>query len=137
MTKYLDDTGLAYLWLKLKEKFAGKQDKLTGTAGQVVGFDSSGLPVAQDAPKAKSASATLSASGWDSTAKTQSVTVTGVLADETKQLITPAPAMASQTAYYDAGIKCTMQAANSLTFTADTVPTADLTVYVVMQEVSA
>lgn len=137
MTKYLDDTGLAYLWLKLKEKFAGKQDKLTGTAGQVVGFDSSGLPVAQDAPKAKSVSATLSASGWDSTAKTQTVTVTGVLADETKQFITPTPALASQAAYYEAGIKCTGQAANSLTFTADTVPTADLTVYVVMQEVSA
>ena len=136
MTKYLDDTGLAYLWLKLKEKFAGKQDKLTGTAGQVVGFDSSGLPVAQDAPKAKSVSATLSASGWDSTAKTQTVTVTGVSATETAQMITPTPALASQTAYYDAGILCTGQAADSLTFTCKTVPTADLAVYVVIQEVA-
>ena len=80
---------------------------------------------------------TLSASGWDYTAKTQTVAVTGVSATETDQLITPVPALASQTAYYDAGIKCTGQAANSLTFTADTVPVEDLTVYVTIQEVSA
>ena len=90
-----------------------------------------------DAAGPKTAAVTLSASGWDSTAKTQTVTVTGVSATETAQLITPVPALASQTSYYDAGIKCTGQAANSLTFTADTVPTADLTVYVTIQEVSA
>ena len=90
-----------------------------------------------DAAGPKTAAVTLTASGWDSTAKTQTVTVTGVSATETAQLITPVPALASQTSYYDAGIKCTGQAANSLTFTADTVPTADLTVYVTIQEVSA
>ena len=79
---------------------------------------------------------TLAAASWDSTAKTQTVTATGVLADETAQLIQPTPALASQTAYYDAGILCTGQAANSLTFTADTIPTADLTVYVTIQEVT-
>ena len=51
-------------------------------------------------------------------------------------MITPTPALASQTAYYDAGIICTGQAVDSLTFTADTIPTADLTVYVVIQEVA-
>lgn len=84
-----------------------------------------------------STAVTLSASGWDSSAKTQTVTVSGVLADETKQLITPAPAAASQVAYYSAGIRCTGQAANNLTFTAKTIPTADLTVYVTVQEVKA
>ena len=79
---------------------------------------------------------TLSSSNWSSTAKTQTVTVTGVLANETKQLITPTPALSSQTAYYNAGIRCTNQASNSLTFTAKTIPTDDLTVYVTMQEVS-
>ena len=83
-----------------------------------------------------STAVTLSASGWNSSSKTQTVTVSGVLADETKQLITPAPAAASQAAYYNAGIRCTNQAANSLTFTAKTIPTADLTVYVTIQEVS-
>ena len=84
-----------------------------------------------------STAVTLSASGWNSSAKTQTVTVSGVLADETKQLITPAPAAASQAAYYSAGIRCTGQEADSLTFTAKTIPTADLTVYVTIQEVRA
>lgn len=83
-----------------------------------------------------STAVTLSASGWNSSSKTQTVTVPGVLTDETKQLITPTPAIASQTDYYNAGIRCTNQAADSLTFTAETVPTEDLTIYVTIQEVS-
>lgn len=83
--------------------------------------------------KPKRITVTLTAAGWDSTAKTQTVTVTGVSATETDQMITPTPALASQSAYYDAGILCTGQAADSLTFTCKTVPTADLTVYVVIQ----
>lgn len=86
----------------------------------------------QDGPK--TVSVTLAAASWDSTAKTQTVTVTGVKASETAQMITPTPALASQTAYYEAGILCTGQAADSLTFTCKTVPTTDLTVYVVMEE---
>lgn len=84
----------------------------------------------------KSVSVTLASASWDSTAKMQTVTVTGVSAIEKAQMITPTPALASQSAYYDAGILCTGQAANSLTFTCKTVPTADLTVYVVIQEVA-
>lgn len=77
---------------------------------------------------------TLSASGWSS--DTQTVTVSGVLADETAQLITPVPALASQEAYYDAGIIGSGQAANSLTFTArNSKPTSNLTVYVIIQAV--
>lgn len=34
----------------LEELANAKQDKLTGTAGQMVGFDDAGQPVAQDAP---------------------------------------------------------------------------------------
>ena len=83
----------------------------------------------------KSVTVTLPASGWSS--NTQTVTVSGVLADETKQLIQPMPAMASQSAYYGAGILCTNQAANSLTFTCQEAPSSDLTVYVVIQGVTA
>lgn len=94
---------------------------------------------------------TLTADGWvDATAvpppdpdgptvtqiKQQTVTVSGVSATETAQLITPTPAIASQSAYYEAGIMCTGQAANSLTFTCQTVPTSNLTVYVVIQPLS-
>lgn len=89
------------------------------------------------ADKPKRASVTLTASGWNSSAKTQTVTVNGVLADESAQVIQPIPAIASQSAYNAAGILATGQAANSITFTASTVPTADLSVYVVITEVTA
>ena len=77
---------------------------------------------------------TLSSSAWSS--NSQTVAVSGVTADELDQLITPTPAIASQSAYYEAGIMCTGQAANSLTFTCQTVPTSNLTVYVVIQPLS-
>ena len=81
-----------------------------------------------------SVAVTLTSSSWSS--NTQTVTVSGVSATETAQLITPTPAIASQSAYYEAGIMCTGQAANSLTFTCQTVPTSNLTVYVVIQPLS-
>ena len=46
---YLDKSGLSHLWGKIKTALSGKQDKLTGTQGQVVGFDGAGNAVAQDA----------------------------------------------------------------------------------------
>lgn len=78
---------------------------------------------------------TLSASAWSDNAQT--VTVSGVLADETKQLIQPVPAIASQAAYLAAGVLCTGQAADSLTFTCQTVPTGNLTVYVAITDVKS
>lgn len=93
--------------------------------------------VGAKADKPKRVSVTLTASGWNSSAKTQTVTVSGVLADESAQVIQPIPAIASQSAYNAAGILATGQAADSITFTASTVPTADLSVYVVITEVTA
>jgi hypothetical protein len=78
---------------------------------------------------------TLLASAWHG--NSQTITVPGVLADETKQLIQPVPAIASQAAYLASGILCTGQAANSLTFTCQTVPEADLTVYIVITDVKS
>lgn len=85
--------------------------------------------------KATRATVTLAAASWNN--KTQTVTVQGISADETAQLIQPVPASASMAAYYDAGVLATGQAVNSLTFSCEEVPTADLTVYVVITEVSA
>ena len=87
-----------------------------------------------DALKPLARTITLTTSGWSS--NTQTVTVSGVSASETAQLITPTPAIASQSAYYEAGIMCTNQGTNSLTFTCQTVPTSNLTVYVVIQPLS-
>jgi hypothetical protein len=187
-----------------------KQNKLSGTKGQVVGFDAEGNAQAQDAPasgitqeeadarylirndggtvsgpvafmeksgfygsavfsadvafngnvavptepaqdsnpvslsyfnqilqeqKPKAYPITLVASAWSS--NSQTITVPGVLADETKQLIQPVPAIASQAAYLAAGVLCTGQAADSLTFTCQTVPTGNLTVYVAITDVKS
>lgn len=88
-----------------------------------------------DSKVPKATEVMLTASGWDASAKTQKVTVSSVLADETKQLIMPMPAMASQNTYAAAGIACTLQEANALTFRCQTVPTVDISVFVTIQEV--
>lgn len=76
---------------------------------------------------------TLTAAGWSS--NQQVATVTGVLADVTKQMISPIPAPASEAAYVVAGVMAISQAADALTFRCVHVPTADLTVYVFIDEV--
>ena len=76
---------------------------------------------------------TLTAAGWSS--NQQVATVTGVLADVTKQMISPIPAPASEAAYVAAGVMAISQAADALTFRCVHVPTADLTVYVFIDEV--
>ena len=90
----------------------------------------------QTIAKPSVAQITLSASAWNSESNTQTVTVSGVSADENAQLIIPTPVISSQTAYYDSGILCTGQAVDSLTFTCKTVRIENLTVYVVIQEVA-
>lgn len=106
---------------------------ITGLLDPVDGADAANKSYV-DSKAPTSVTVTLTTSGWSS--NTQTVTVSGVVASETAQLITPTPAIASQSAYYEAGIMCTGQAANSLTFTCQTVPTSNLTVYVVIQPLS-
>lgn len=50
MAKYLDQNGLSRVLTQLKASLAGKQNKLTGTAGQLAGFDESGNLTAVNAP---------------------------------------------------------------------------------------
>lgn len=124
--------------------------KITSVGTPVNGSDGANKAYV-DSKSPASVTVTLTADGWvDATAvpppdtgetpvtqiKQQTVTVSGVSASETAQLITPTPAIASQSAYHEAGIMCTGQAANSLTFTCQTVPTSNLTVYVVIQPLS-
>lgn len=44
---YLDSAGLAHFTAWVKARLSGKQDKLPGSFGQVVGFSSAGTPEAQ------------------------------------------------------------------------------------------
>nr|WP_325212939.1 hypothetical protein [uncultured Oscillibacter sp.] len=80
---------------------------------------------------------TLSASGWEGTAApfTQTLAVSGVLADETKQGIWPTPASGSLTAWNDAVILAAEQGLNSLTFQARRKPAADISGYVLILKV--
>lgn len=89
-----------------------------------------------DKLKTKAHKVSLTVAGWDSSTKQQTVAVADVVADETAQLILPMPAAASMTAYNDEGIQCTAQAAGKLTFTADTVPTTSIDVYVTVTPVA-
>ena len=115
--------GVNALTVNAKNGIAGSMSGSTFT------IDGAGL-------QPKYVKATLTAAGWNASEKTQKVTVNGVLADETKQLIMPMPAMASQNDYAAAGIACTLQEANALTFQCQTVPTADIVVFVTVQEVA-
>ena len=132
----------------------------TGAQYQALLFSTSVPPLSDDAPSApgtasagtssnaaradhvhpserpKAAQVTLTAAGWDSGTKKQTVTVSGVLADTSKQVIWVAFASeAALDAYMDAGIVPVAQGANTVTFRADKVPTADITVNIVVQEV--
>lgn len=107
--------------------------KITSVGTPVNGSDGANKAYV-DSKAPTSVTVTLTASSWSS--NTQTVTVSGVVASETAQLITPTPAVASQSAYYEAGIICTNQGTNSLTFTCQTVPASNLTVYVVIQPLS-
>ena len=74
---------------------------------------------------------TLTAASWNSSTKQQSVTVSGILADTTKQCIYPAPVDTSyDSAWNSCGVLCVAQAANSLTFQCSEIPTSAIEVYV-------
>ena len=78
---------------------------------------------------------TLKASGWDANAKTQTVTVSGVSADEASCMIIPMPAVANQSAYNDAGVNAVGQSANGVTFGCNSIPSVDLKVWVTWESV--
>lgn len=80
---------------------------------------------------------TLTTSGWNSSTKQQTVAVSGILADTTKQCIYPAPVDTSyDSAWNSCGVLCVAQAAGKLTFQCETVPTASIDVYVTITPVA-
>lgn len=119
----------------VKEAGKGKQDALKGSLGQLVGFNEAGQAEARDVFKL--IPITLTASDWigDFAPFTQSLTVRGVLADETKQSIWPTPKSSSLTAWNDAAILAVKQEPNSLTFQARWKPTLDISGFVLILKV--
>ena len=86
-------------------------------------------------PKAKGRTVTLPVSGWSSNAQT--VSVPGVLADQTKQSVKLALADRTSTAAWAAGdVWCEAPTTdNFLTFSCTSVPTSDITLSIELQEV--
>ena len=74
-----------------------------------------------------SATASLTVAGWSS--NSQSVTVSGVTSSN---IVWVSPSASSLDDYVDAGIICTTQGTNSLTFTCVTVPTSEITINIVI-----
>ena len=89
------------------------------------------IPAGTYAAPSQGKAAALSASAWAGAAApfTQAVTVQGVTA-ASNIIVTPAPA--SLEAYGAAQVRCTEQAANSLTFTCEKVPETNLTVNILI-----
>lgn len=122
----------------------GGGEYLPLTGGTMTGpLTLSGLPTSEnhaankqyvDDKAPKSITVTLTAAGWPE--NTQTVTVSGVLADEAKQAIQIAPKnKADADNWISGGLWCTAQGANSLTFTCDTQPTQDIHLNVMLQGV--
>ena len=104
----------------------GKQAKITAGGilkGDGAGGVSAAVKGTDYAAPSVGVTATLSASGWDAAAKTQTVSVAGVTATA-NCIITASPD--SYMAYAEAGVRCTAQGAGTLTFACETVPTADV-----------
>lgn len=80
---------------------------------------------------------TLSATGWNSSTKQQTVAVSGILADGTKQQVICSPVDESyDSAWNSCYVQCVGHGADSLTFQCDEIPTAAVEVYVSIQPVS-
>lgn len=100
-----------------------------GLAAATAGTDYALLPTTRKV--------TLTASGWNSSTKQQTVTCSGVLSDATKQLLIPTPVnTAAGNPYDEASIQMVAQGANSVTFYADTVPTVGIDVYVTIYPIN-
>ena len=80
---------------------------------------------------------TLTVAGWNSSTKQQTVTVSGVLADGTKQKVICSPVDESyDSAWNSCYVQCVGHGADSLAFQCDEIPTAAVEVYVSIQPVS-
>lgn len=124
----VDQSQIDEIW----EALNGKQDKVVGTPGDLIGVSSTGDLESVNA-RPRRVNITLTASGWISLSQT--VSVPGISANEETQTIQAIPKSTSKANYKQFGVEPSSQAADSLTFTARSTPNTDIEVYVVIQEV--
>lgn len=80
---------------------------------------------------------TLTVAGWNSSTKQQTVAVSGILADGTKQQVICSPVDESYDSVWNSCyVQCVGHGADSLTFQCDEIPTANVEVFVSIQPVS-
>lgn len=72
---------------------------------------------------------------WDTSTKKQTVIAENVVADEAAQMIHPMPKIGQIADYNDAGIQLIAQGDGNVTFVCDTIPEADVDVWVVTEDV--
>ncbi len=120
LAKYLDGNGLQRVW----NNKIGDVSSLTDITGSTIAAKISSLNSGkQDEHIERTVSLTVA--GWSN--KTQTVTVSGVTASN---LVVVGAAPSSADAYGEAVVRCTAQAANSLTFVCEEVPEEALSVNV-------
>lgn len=73
--------------------------------------------------------------GWSEDTLSQTVECQGVLADESKQMITIIPAHDYKDKYKAYGIECTNCSSNSLDFSTNMIPTEDIKIYVALDAI--
>ena len=133
LVAYKPENGIACLGIEGKYGLA--QARVKSVADPIDDFDAANKAYV-DSKGPKTATVTLTAAGWRK--GEQTVTVTGILADSSAQIVDVCPAnKPSADRWAAAGVWCTSQAANSLTFSCDSVPTEDINVNIRMQGVSA
>lgn len=124
----VDQSQINEIW----EALNGKQNKVIGTPGDLIGVSSTGDLESVNA-RPRRVNITLTASGWISLSQT--VSVPGISVNEETQTIQAIPKSTSKANYKQFGVEPSSQAADSLTFTARSTPNTDIEVYVVIQEV--
>lgn len=107
----------------------------TGASGQIITADTgvSGTYV-QDAVSSASAKYVkiiLTVAGW-SEGKEQTVSVPGLKKSAAEQLIIPTQSATNIGKYYSAGIRISARADDELTFSCETIPTANITVFLII-----
>lgn len=83
-------------------------------------------------PKLVTKTITLDAGSWNTSSKQYVATCEGIADNELMQVLDIRPVPSNTDAYNNAGIRVTKQRANTLTFTANTVPTTNIVVHVVI-----
>ena len=133
LVAYKPENGIACLGIEGKYGLA--QARVKSVADPIDDFDAANKAYV-DSKGPKTATVTLATDGWRK--REQTVTVNGILADSSAQIVDVCPEnKPSADRWAAAGVWCTSQAANSLTFSCDSVPTEDINVNIRMQGVSA